>query len=192
MVKSTSLPTKAAKGLGNSMYQTTLLILLTLFSSPSLAKNKKVEAPIKSKEEIEFVSASESPFLDFAKGKDFVGYLNRSNESSKDLRRVDLYTPHAVSETAMNKKTCEAILESIFGDLKSGTLSFQGATLFTGHTGKTCQAQLNDIDKDALYPERHVVVGFIRMKPIALVFRLSKKATEADQQNIKKFWNTLR
>lgn len=174
------------------MQKTLLFISSIIFSVSISAKNKKAEAPLKSKEDVEFVSATESPFLDFAKSQDFVGYLNRINETSKDLSRVDVYIPPPTTEIAMTKKVCEKILTNIFGPLKEGSLKYKGATLFNGHTGKTCAAQFDDLDKEALYPERYVVAGYIRTKPVAIVFRLSKKSTDTDTQNIKAFWSSLR
>lgn len=174
------------------MFKFTFFILLTSIAITSPAKSKKAELLVQSKEDVEFVAATKSPFLDFAKSKDFVGYFNRPNEASKDLSRVDVYIPPAKSEITMNKEICEEILTGIFGPLKKGTLKYKGATLFIGHTGKTCEAQFDDPDKEALYPERHAIVGFIRMKPVALVFRLSKKSADSDRRNMKTFWNTLR
>lgn len=174
------------------MHKIALFILLATFSTSVSAKNKETEPPIKSKEDVEFISATKSPFLDFAKSKEFVGYFNRLNESSKDLSRVDIYVPKSTSEITMNEKLCEKILADIFGPLKEGSLQYKGTTLFTGHTGKTCEAQFDDLDTEALYPERRVIVGFIRTKPVALVFRLSKKSTDSVAQNIRAFWNTLR
>lgn len=130
--------------------------------------------------------------MDFGKADDFVGVITRTGVPSPDLRTVDLYSFKKVETLAMDVKLCESLLTRLFGPLKESSLNYQGAEIFISHTGKTCEAQLDDPDKAAKFPERRVVLGFVNAKPVGLVFRLSKKSSDSVRSDIRDFWKSLR
>ncbi|MEK2644050.1 hypothetical protein [Bdellovibrio sp. BCCA] len=165
-----------------------------MLSSSMAEKPEKTPtpSPIKSKEAIDFLSKSDQTMLDIGKVDDFAGIITRTGESSKDLRTVDLYTFKGIENLSMDKELCEKLLARIFGPLKESSLKYHEAEIFTSHTGKTCEAQVDDPDKAGKIPERRVVLGFVNAKPVGLVFRLSKKSDKTVKNNIREFWGTLR
>ncbi|WP_374077273.1 hypothetical protein [Bdellovibrio bacteriovorus] len=175
-----------------SLFVVGSLLMLSSFASAETPHKEKVQPPIKSKESIEFLSKNDQTMLDIGKVDDFAGIITRNGEPAKDLRTVDLYTFKGIETLSMDKDLCEKLLTRIFGPLKESSLKYHGAELFTSHTGKTCEAQFDDADKEGKIPERRVVIGFVNAKPVGLVFRLSKKSDKAVKHNIREFWGTLR
>lgn len=149
-------------------------------------------APIQSKEEIRFTSKKEQLFLDFGKAEAFAGVMNRLYEKNKDLQDVDLYIFKENSKIGMDEELCKKLLEKIYGPLEKTHLQIKKIELFVSHTGKTCEAQMQDNDRRATFQEFRTFIGFIKAKPYGIVFRLPKKPSEATVQDMKSFWESLR
>lgn len=165
-------------------------LLSTLLFSSLPAKAKP--APIQSKEEIEFLSKTEQKMLDLLKTPEFVGIITRTAETNKDLRIVDLYAFKNIQKISMNKELCKRLLSKIYGPLDEISFKVRKVEIYTSHTGNTCEAQLDNEDSKTKIPERRTIVGFLNAQPYAVVFKLSKKSTPSDQENVKKFWDSLR
>jgi hypothetical protein len=163
-------------------------IIISLLLSFSLAAT----APIQSKEEIQYVSKAENKLIDTFKANDFVGIIGRPNEKNQDLAMVDLYVFKETNKIAMTEKICKEFLGDIFGNLNKSTLKVTKVDVYTSHTGKTCEARIEDPDKASKIPERRTIIGFLNAKPYGLVFQLSKKSDSAVQENTRKFWDSLR
>ena len=160
-----------------------------LFSAVAVADSV---APVKSKEDLEFISKDAYPLLDITKSKDFVGIFVRQKESSEDLRKVDLYAFKNVQTMKMDQALCAKLVASMFGAVKDNPYKFSELVIFKAHTGNTCEAVVIDPDKGTRIPERRVILGFINLKPLALVFRFSQKTNPSLQQAPRDFWATLR
>lgn len=171
----------------------TFKILFTAFVFVS-ALNASAEsvAPVKSKEDIQFIGKNEYPLLDMGKSRDYVGALIRRNESSADLKTVDLYAFQNTQAMRMDMNLCSKLIASMYGPIKGNPLQFRDQVIFKGHTGATCEVVVLDPDRGARIPERRVILGFINLKPIALVFRFSQKTNASLQQAPRDFWATLR
>lgn len=155
------------------------------------AKKNATPSPVISSEVIEFTGKNDQKLIDFAKTEDFAGLLTRVNEKG-DRRIVDLYSFKNIDAVPMNEALCKSILAKMFGPLDKISLKLKKTQIYASHTGKTCEAQLDDEDKEAKIPERRVIVGFLNAKPTALVMRFSKKSGAEDSESIRKFWDTLR
>ncbi|MDG0814988.1 hypothetical protein [Bdellovibrio svalbardensis] len=153
--------------------------------------NKGTPAPFTSKELLDFVGRGDLKFIDFGKTADFVGVVTRTHEQS-DARIADVYEFKDIQAVPMDKGLCEKILEKIFGPLDKISLRVKKIEIFASHTGKTCEAQLDDEDQQAKIPERRVIAGFLNAKPRALVFKMTRKSAPKEQESIRKFWDTLR
>ncbi len=151
-----------------------------------------VTAPIQSKEEIQYVSKTENKLLDTFKTNAFMGVIGRPNEKNQDLTMVDLYTFKKIDKIVMDEKLCKSLLSNIYGDLHKITLKITKIEVYTSHTGKTCEAQIEDPDKASKIPERRTILGFLNAKPYGLVFQLSKKSDDSVRENTRKFWDSLR
>ncbi|HEY1079329.1 MAG TPA: hypothetical protein VGE46_04500 [Bdellovibrio sp.] len=149
-------------------------------------------APVKSREDLEFVAKNEYPLLEMGKSRDFVGIFVRRNESIEDLQKVDLYAFRNIHNMKMDSSLCAKLLASMFGPIKDNPLQFQELVIFKSHTGATCEAVVIDPDRGARIPERRVILGFINLKPLAVVFRFSQKSNPSLQQAPREFWATLR
>lgn len=149
-------------------------------------------APIQSKEEIKFMSKQENELLGAFKTDSFVGIIARIDEKSNDLTAVDLYAFKDTKKMSMDEALCKELLTKVYGPLDKITLKVKDIKIFMSHTGKTCEAQIDDPVKDTPVPERRAIVGFLKAKPYAIEFKLSKKSTPDDQDNARKFWETLR
>lgn len=164
--------------------------ILLCFNVTAFAKNS-APAPFTSSELIDFTGKSDQKMLDFAKNDDFSGVITRNHEVG-DKKLVDVYEFKNIEAVPMDETVCKKMLTRIFGDLDKISLKVSHIDIYTSHTGKTCEAQIDDADKEAKIPERRLVAGFLNAKPIALVFRLAKKSQKSDQESIRKFWDTLR
>ncbi|NUN06336.1 MAG: hypothetical protein HUU57_11295 [Bdellovibrio sp.] len=167
------------------------LITALVFVSATNASAESV-APVKSKEDLQFVGKNEYPLLDLGKSRDYVGSFIRRNESSPDLKTVDLYTFKNIQAMKMDLNLCANLVASMFGPVKGNPLQFRDQVIFKGHTGATCEVVVLDPDRGARIPERRIVLGFINLKPLALVFRFSKESNASLQQATREFWATLR
>lgn len=147
--------------------------------------------PIHSKEEIQFESKTENKMLDLFKSDSYLGVLGRPQESHQDLNMVDLYAFKETAKITMTESTCKEFLAKIYGPLDKSSFKVKSVTIFTSHTGKTCEAQIDDPAKSSKLPERRALIGFIKAKPYGLVFQLSKKSDSAVQENTRKFWESL-
>lgn len=163
--------------------------ILFLFVTPTVLAAK---APIQSKEEIDFLSKRDQKMIDFMKTPEFTGVITRTGESNANLRVVDLYTFKDVSQISMDEVLCKKLLAKIYGPLDEISLKVRKVEIYTSHTGKTCEAQIDNEDSQAKIPERRTILGFINAKPYGLVFRFSKKSTSDEQQDVRKFWDSLR
>lgn len=168
----------------------TTLVLTLAFSLTASAKVKFSPLPVRSTETIEFTSKSDQKFIDFAKNDEFLGVITRTGEKGS-LRIVDLYSFPDQKAVPMEKSLCETLVGKIFGSLNKISLKSK-IDIYESHTGRTCEAQLTDPDKEAKVPERRVIVGFINAKAKAIVFRFTKKSTSSEQESVRKFWDTLR
>jgi len=166
--------------------------MMAFLISQLLSVSLAATAPIQSKEEIQFVSKAENKLIDIFKTNDFVGIIGRLNEKNQDLAMVDLYTFKETSKISIDEALCKEYLAKIFGDLNKITLKVSKVEVYTSHTGKTCEAQIDDPTKTGKIPERRAIIGFLNAKPYAIVFQLSKKSTSIEQENAKKFWDSLR
>lgn len=167
-------------------------IFLTFVFLFSVAAGANPQAPVKSKEDLRFVGKDERPLIDLGKSKDFVGMFERPNESVADLRHVDLYAFKNLQAMKMDQALCAKLLDSMFGPAKDNPLKFSDLVIYKSHTGATCEAVVIDPDKGTRIPERRVILGFINLKPLALVFRFSQKTNPSLQQAPREFWATLR
>lgn len=165
-----------------------MTFILTQLLSLALAATP----PLQSKEEIQFESKSENQLLDLFKSDAYLGVLGRPNEKVQDLQLVDLYAFKETSQLSLDEKLCKELLTQIYGPLDKITLQLKNVRIYTSHTGKTCEAQLDDPDKKSKIPERRTIIGFLKAKPYALVFKLSKKSDLSVQENTRQFWESLR
>lgn len=165
-----------------------MLFLISQLLSFSLAAT----APIQSKEEINYRSKTESKLLEAFKSKAFMGVIGRPNEKNQDLAQVDLYVFKETKKISMDEKLCKDLLSKIYGDLNKITLKVTKLEVYISHTGKTCEAQVDDPDKESKIPERRTILGFLNAKPYGIVFQLSKKSNGETQENARKFWDSLR
>lgn len=149
-------------------------------------------APIQSKEEIKFISKTENKLLDTFKADSYLGTIGRIDEKSQDLSLVDLYAFKDGKKISMDESLCKEMLTQIYGPLNKITLQAKNIKIYTSHTGKTCEAQIDDPMKGTNIPERRMILGFIKAKPYAIEFSLSKKSDSAVQENTRKFWESLR
>ena len=149
--------------------------------------------PIKSKEEIDFMSPKDEPMMSLlSKNPDFSGVITRTAEANPNLQVADLYAFKNISEVKMTKEVCTKILEKIYGPIKEISLKVRNINIYSSHTGNTCEAQIDNDDSKAKIPERRTVIGFLNAQPYALVFKFAKKSTPAEQAEVKKFWDSLR
>lgn len=162
----------------------TLLSLLLSFSFAGVA-------PIQSKEEIKFLSKTEDKLIGAFKTDSFLGIIGRVDEKNNDLTAVDLYSFGDTKKISMDEALCKELLTKIYGPLDKIKLKVNTVTIFTSHTGKTCEAKIDDPVKGTTIPERRTIVGFIKAKPYAIEFKLSKKFTPDDEANTRKFWESL-
>ena len=172
------------------MLKVIALGIFLCFNITALAKNS-TSAPFTSSELIDFTAKGDQKLLDFAKTDDFSGVVTRNHEVG-DKKLVDVYEFKNIEAVPMNEAVCKKMLTRIFGDLDKISLKVSHIDIYTSHTGKTCDVQIDDADKEAKIPERRVIAGFLNAKPLALVFRLSKKSNNSDQESIHKFWDTPR
>lgn len=170
---------------------TTIVLLSFAVSAFASADTKKTPLPFASSELLEFVGRGDQKMIDFGKTSDFVGVITRVHEKG-DTRIVDLYEFKNIEAVPMDKALCEKVLAKIFGPLDKISLKVSKIEIFASHTGKTCEAQLDDEDKEAKIAERRVIIGFLNAKPVALVTKMSKKSGKTEQESIRKFWDTLR
>ncbi|WP_413288873.1 hypothetical protein [Bdellovibrio sp. HCB337] len=163
-------------------------LLITLLLTGSFAAT----APIQSKEEIQFESKADNKLLDIFKSGSYLGIIGRPQEPNVDLKMVDLYAFKDTKQISMSEDLCKDLLAKIYGPLDKGTLKVTKINIFTSHTGKTCEAQIDDPIKTSKIPERRAIIGFIKAKPYGLEFQLSKKSDTDIQDNTRKFWESLR
>jgi hypothetical protein len=149
-------------------------------------------APIASKEDVIFAHKNDQKMLGFANADSFVGYFTRTAQADKNMRQAELYDLAQIKDLKMDEALCHKALAEIFGPLNEITLKAHDVKIWTSHTGKTCEASMVDPYAQAVIPERRVQVGFIKAKPYALVFKLSKKSTAEQQENMRSFWDSLR
>lgn len=149
--------------------------------------------PFKSKEDVRFVTKKELPLLDLLQVKEFQGVIDRPFEKAPDLKKIRVYRFTDTSKIKIDRELCVNQLATIFGPAKQNPLQVKDLTIYDTATGKTCQARMVDtINPKAETPERLAVLGFINLKPYALVIALSKKSTDEDLKNLREFWAGLR
>lgn len=169
-----------------------LFYILVLTTTLLEAKHAFAAAsPLKSKENIEFITKSEQPLLDLMKTNNFLGVLVRTDKTQRDLRHVDLYAFKDIQEISINQQLCEKLLEKIYGPRKEISLKVQNINLYKSHSGNTCEATITNPDSKAKFPERRTIIGFIKAKPYALVFKFSKPSKVNEQEEARKFWDSL-
>lgn len=149
-------------------------------------------APIQSKEEIKFISKTENKLLDTFKADSYLGTIGRVDEKNQDLSLVDLYSFKDSKKISMDESLCKEMLTQIYGPLNKITLQVKNIKIYISHTGRTCEAQIDDPTKGTNIPERRLILGFIKAKPYAIEFSLSKKSDSTAQENTRKFWESLR
>lgn len=164
-------------------------VVVSLFSTSLVFAAK---APIQSKEEIEFLTKSENKMIGFTKTPEFTGVMVRTAQANAHLRDVDLYSFKETSKISMDEGLCKEYLSKIYGPLNEISLKVRKVEIFSSHTGKTCEAQIENEDPQAKIPERRTVLGFVNAKPYGLVFKFSKKSTSDEQNDVRKFWDSLR
>jgi hypothetical protein len=165
--------------------------LLATLLFPAFSVNA-APAPFSSKEEIEYTSKTEQKFLDLLKTPEFEGVITRTSEPNRELQLVDFYDFKNVQEVAMTKELCKKLLAKIYGPLNEISLKVRDVQIFTSHTGNTCEAQIDNDFSKARIRERRTIIGFLNAKPYGLVFKFSRKSVAAEQENAKKFWDSLR
>lgn len=163
-------------------------VLMSLLLSLSFAGT----APVQSKEEIKFLAKSEEQFIGAFKTNAFVGTIARIDEKRNDLTAVDLYAFKETKKIVMDEALCKDLLKQIYGPLDKITLKVKTVSIFTSHTGKTCEAHIEDPVKNSPIPERRTILGFIKAKPYAIEFNLAKKSDADTIENTRKFWDSLR
>ncbi len=147
----------------------------------------------KSKEAVEFVENGKRPLSDSLKSAAYIGSYRRLDEPQQDLKIVDLYEFKSISATKMTRSLCDQLLGRIFGRPEDSGLTLKSLALKTTPRGLICEVQLNDdADIHAKIPERRIVIGFVNLKAHAIVFRLLQKSDANSQENILKFWRSLR
>ncbi|WP_413293031.1 hypothetical protein ACLSU7_16695 [Bdellovibrio sp. HCB185ZH] len=161
-----------------------------VFSSAAFAAT--TPAPVNTKEDVVFASKKDHKMLGFANAESFLGYFTRTAQADKNMRQAELYDLGAIKELNMDEKLCKKALAEMFGPLDEITLKVQDIKIWTSHTGKTCEAAMMDPYQQAIIPERRVLVGFVKAKPYAVVFKLSQKSTAEQQSNMRSFWDSLR
>ncbi|UYL09761.1 hypothetical protein B9G69_004130 [Bdellovibrio sp. SKB1291214] len=149
-------------------------------------------APVESKEDVIFAHKKDQKMLGFANADSFVGYFTRTAQADKNMRQAELYDLAQIQDLKMDEALCKKALAEIFGNLNEITLKAQDVKIWTSHTGKTCEASMVDPYVQAVIPERRIHVGFIKAKPYAIVFKLAKKSTAEQQENMRSFWDSLR
>ncbi len=169
----------------------TIVFSFLLSTSLAFAQKKPSTLPVSSSELLEFVGKRDQKMLDFGKTADFSGVITRVHEK-EDLRIVDLYEFKDIQAVSMDLALCKQLLIRMFGPLDKISLKVVKAEIYNSHTGKTCEAQLDDEDKEARIVERKVIAGFLNARAMALVTKVSKKSGKAEQESIRKFWDTLR
>ncbi|QLY24576.1 hypothetical protein [Bdellovibrio sp. KM01] len=162
-----------------------LLISNFAFAAPTLA-------PINSKEDVIFAHKKDQKMLGFANAESFVGYFTRTAQSDRNMRQAELYDLDKIKDLKMNEELCKKALAEVFGPLNEITLKAQDIKIWESHTGKTCEAAMMDPYQQAIIPERRVLVGLVRAKLYAVVFKLSQKSTAEQQSNMRSFWDSLR
>ncbi len=157
-----------------------------------VAMAQKSKPPFSSKELIEYQSKDDQKLLDFGKTKYFLGVITRLHEAS-DLKHLDLYGFADLDGKPMTDTLCHQIIERIFGKISESSLKFSSPKILNVHSGKACEVQIIDPDKDAKVPQRHLFVGSLNTKSLALVLPLSKEENSfAAIESLKKFWSSLR
>lgn len=169
-----------------------ILATSVLLLSPIALAAASTPAPLTSKEDVIFASKKDQKMLGFANPESFVGYYTRTAQSDKNMRQAELHDLAQIKSLKMDEALCKAALSEIFGPLDEITLKAQDIKIWPSHSGKTCEASMVDPYEQAAIPERRVLVGFIKAKPYAVVFKLSHKGTAEQQQNMRKFWDSLR
>lgn len=166
--------------------------MMSFLISTLLSISFAATAPVQSKEEIKFISKTENKLLDTFKTDSYIGTIGRVDEKAQDLSMVDLYAFKDMKKISMDESLCKELLTQVYGPLDKITLKLKDVKIYKSHTGKTCEAQLDDPDKSSPIPERRIIIGFLKAKPYAIEFNLSKKSTEDVQTNTRKFWESLR
>lgn len=148
---------------------------------------------VTSKEEIQFVPRGQRAFVDETKPEGFKGVIKRVNEHQADIRLIDLYEFPSEKSTAMTKSLCDKVLVKIFGPASASGLTLSSLKMQQTPMGSVCEVQLDDtLDPHARIPERRILIGMLKFKPQALVFKLSQKSDAATRESILKFWKGLR
>lgn len=166
--------------------------MMSFLASTLLGFALAATAPIQSKEEIKFISKADNKLLDTFKSDAYIGTIGRVDEKAQDLSLVDLYTFKDGKKISMDESLCKDFLKQVYGPLEKITLKVKNITVYKSHTGNTCEAQVDDPDAKSIIPERRIIVGFLKAKPYAIEFNLSKKSTPDVQENTRKFWESLR
>lgn len=164
------------------------LLLVVMMSALAVA----AQPPVHSKEETDYIDKNDQKLLDLVKVDAFQGTIFRGGEKNPDLQAVDLYSFKKVSSMKMDTNLCTQLLTEMFGPLDKITLKVHDILIYKGHTGDTCEAQVNDPGPHSKIPERRVILGFINLKAYGVVFRLSKKSDVEVQADTRQFWDSLR
>jgi hypothetical protein len=166
--------------------------MMSFLISTLLSFSFAATSPIQSKEEIKFISKADNKLLDTFKTDAYIGTIGRVDEKAQDLSLVDLYTFKDSGKIAMDEKLCKEFLKQVYGPLEKITLKVKNIKVYKSHTGNTCEAQVDDPDQKSTIPERRIIIGFLKVKPYAIEFNLVKKSTPDVQENIRRFWDSLR
>ncbi len=166
--------------------------MMSFVVSTLLSLSFAATTPVQSKEEIKFISKTDNKLLDTFKTDAYIGTIGRIDEKAHDLSLVDLYAFKDNGKISMNENLCKDYLKQVYGPLDKITLKVKYITVYKSHTGNTCEAQADDPDQKSSIPERRIIIGFLNAKPYAIEFNLAKKSTPDVQENIRKFWDSLR
>lgn len=160
-----------------------LLLSLTIFAAD----------PIKSQEDISFVSVDKMKVSAAGKISEFKGVIERTYFGIKDLKVVDLYQFNT-DKIKVNEALCAEYIEKIFGLKDSKLFEIKSLKLAESNKGKICEIYVTDKKKQKNKSEefhRLASIGFVNAKLNVLVYHLSD-FNDAKIQEARKFWNSLR
>ena len=167
-----------------------LIFLGALFLS-ALASAAKT--PFISKEEIEFVSRTESPMLGLNKISEFKGVIFRLKVSSGVERDVDFYEFNELSALKSDHTLCSIVGDHIFGHENEITLKKISTKIIPSASAVSiCSLVMRDPDPQAMIKERHLLVKVLHAKVRAFVFRFAKEPQPTELDEAHRFVEGLR
>lgn len=158
--------------------------MLTIFLNLSLSLSAYA---VNSTDTIHFIPKKEIPFSEIGKPTTYQGRIEHFEAASSEPTKYEFYQLTFSEPLKMDNSLCHNIAKQLFGSKNVLKINLE-----QGHTGPVCLFEFHDPIKKQTPAYQLGVIGFIRMKPIALITRSQRAITAEQKLKILKFWQTLR